>query len=119
VGVILRQIKALGVAATWNNSLLVLNGELRVWVVVLRHNVTPAGASIWLFRRQIRRQADFTMIVRMARNNEDIQDYYLLPGLENTGGRLSLGLRNGTYLDGYRFESLDFLVGLASRVKLS
>jgi len=119
VGVILRQIKALGVTAIWNNSLLVLNGELRVWVVVLRHNVTPAGASIWLFRRQIRRQADFTMVVRMARNNEDIQDYYLLPGLENTGGRISLGLRNGTYLDGYRFESLDFLVGLASRVKLS
>ena len=121
IGVIIRQIERLGANATWNGSkhMLLLNQELRVWVVFIRHNVTHLGASWWLIRRRVQIKPDFTMAVRMARNNEDIQDYYLLPGMENIGGRISFSEQNGIYLDAYRFESLDYLVGLAARVKLS
>ena len=121
IGVIIRQIENLGATATWNRSkqLLLLNQELRVWVIFIRHNLTPTGASWWLARRRVRSKPDFIMAVRMARNNEEIQDYYLLPGLENHGNRISLGERNGIYLDAYRFEQLGGLVDLAARVKFA
>ena len=56
------------------------------------------------------------MAVRMDRTNTAIQDYYLLPGMQKQ--ELRLGEQNGVYLDAYRFQTLDFLVGMAARVKL-
>jgi len=98
---------------------LVLNGELRVWVIFLRHNITPAGSSYWRIRRRVRRQPDLTMAIRMDCNHADIQDFYLLPDLGTTVNRLCLAAQNGVDLDAFRFETLDFLVGMAARAKLS
>jgi len=121
IGVLRRQIERRGATAVWNRSqrTLVLNQELRVWVVLIRHNVTPGGFSHWLLRRHCQIKPDLTMALRMDRNNEGIQDYYLLPGLEQTGERVWLAEQNGIYLDAYRFESLDFLVGMATRTNLA
>jgi hypothetical protein len=60
-----------------------------------------------------------SLAVRMARNNEGIQDYYLLPGLERTPKTMWFAEHNGVCLDGYRFQTPDFLAGMAARVNLS
>ena len=120
---ILRQIEALGAHATWcdRQHLLHLNQELRIGVVFARHSATNHGTSRWVLRWDAKRwgadvRPDLAMAVRMDRTNTGIQDYYLLPGLQKQ--ELRLGEQNGVYLDAYRFQTLDFLVGMAARVKL-
>ena len=54
----------------------------------------------------------------MAEGNHDILDYYLLPSIDITVGKLRLAHDNGVGLDAYRFESLDYLFGMAERVHL-
>jgi len=56
--------------------------------------------------------------VRMAEGNDDVLDYYLLPAIDITVGKLRLADDNGVGLDAYRFESLDYLFGMAERVHL-
>jgi DNA invertase Pin-like site-specific DNA recombinase len=121
VGVIIRRIESLGASATWDqhHRILLVNQELRVWIIFIRHNVTPFGTPSWLIHRRVRVKPDIVMAVRMDRNNAGIQDYYLLPGMENPRMRMCLGEHNGVYLDAYRFPTPDFLVGMAARVKLS
>jgi len=120
MGGIVRQMVRLGATAVWNacQHTLVVNNELRLWVIFVRHNATNFGTSCWLIRRRARIKPDLTMVVRMDRHNECIQDYYLLPRLENPGERFTLARHNGIYLDAYRFQTLDYLVGLAARVRL-
>jgi hypothetical protein len=47
-----------------------------------------------------------------------IRDYYLLPGIDMTCENLRVAEDNGVYLDAYRFETLDYFLGMAARVKL-
>ena len=61
---------------------------------------------------------DITIAVRMDSTNEGIRDYYLLPGIDMTWENLRLAEENGVYLDAYRFETLDYFLGMAKRVKI-
>ena len=85
-----QQIMALGGTAIEDDAtdLLLVNGELRVSVVLCRHTLTPAGTSRWLIRLDAGLKPDLTIAVRMDANNEGIRDYYLLPGLDMTWGKL-------------------------------
>lgn len=56
--------------------------------------------------------------MRLDRNNEKIHDYYLLPKMHYAKRHVYLTERNGIYLDVCRHQNLDFLVGLAARVKM-
>jgi hypothetical protein len=123
---IIRQIESLGATATWDDRshVLHINHELRVDVFFARHCVTDFGSSRWVLRRDAPRgeaaaKPDLTMAVRMDRHNVGIQDYYLLPGMCYSRRRMRLAEQNGVYLDAYRFRTLDFLVGMAARVKFS
>ena len=51
----------------------------------------------------------------MPHGNRFPLDNYLLPRLEMTEPNLQLAESNGLSLDGYRFETLDFLFSLAAR----
>ena len=57
--------------------------------------------------------------VRMDEANGTPRDYYLLPSIDMTVGRLKLAEQNGLSLDAYRFETLDFFYSLASRARIS
>jgi hypothetical protein len=61
---------------------------------------------------------DITIAVRMDATNEGIRDYYLLPGIDMTWENLRMAEDNGVYLDAYRFETLDYFLGMAKRVKI-
>jgi DNA invertase Pin-like site-specific DNA recombinase len=119
---IIRQIESLGATVTWNQQtrVLCLNNELRIGILFARHIVTDFGSSRWVLRWDSERwkpghKPDLTMAVRMDHHNRDIRDYYLLPGKQYTRKKVRLAEQNGVYLDAYRFESLEFLVGMAAR----
>ncbi len=118
---LIQEIECHGATATWSgrSHILHINNELRVSVIFVRHRVTDFGSSRWRIRRRSLVKPDLTMAVRMDHKNERIQDYFLLPAMELTRNGMFLAERNGIYLDAYRFKSLDFLVGMAARVKFS
>ncbi len=61
---------------------------------------------------------DITIAARMNAANEEVRDYYLLPGIDMTWENLRVAEQNGVYLDAYRFETLDYFAGMAERVRL-
>jgi DNA invertase Pin-like site-specific DNA recombinase len=120
VSSVVARIAALGGKAAWDEGLDVLwvNGELRVSIVLCRHITTFAGSSRWLIRLDEKLKPDLTVAVRMDPTNDAVHDYYLLPGIDMTWDTLRVAEENGIYLDAYRFETLDYFVGMAERAKI-
>jgi DNA invertase Pin-like site-specific DNA recombinase len=120
VASVVSQVQGLGATAAWDvkTGLLNLNNELRVSIVLCRHTSTAAGASRWVVRLDADLKPDITIAVRMDATNEGIRDYYLLPGIDMTWENLRMAEDNGVYLDAYRFETLDYFLGMAKRVKI-
>jgi hypothetical protein len=119
VSSVVRQIEGMGAMARWDEKaqLLHLNDELRVSIVLCRHNSTPTGAARWVVRLDSGLKPDITVAVRMDVGNETMRDYYLLPAIDMTWENLRVAEENGIYLDAYRFETLDYFLGMAGRIK--
>ena len=117
---VVRQIEELGAVARLDkeHQIVHLNDELRVSIVLCRHCTTPAGSSQWLVRLDDELKPDITVAVRMDAANAGIRDYYLLPAIDMTWENLRVGEENGIYLDAYRFDTLEYLFGMAQRIKL-
>ena len=120
VASVISRIEALGAAAYWDNQtdLLWLNNELRASIVLCRHTSTAAGSSRWWIRLDAGLKPDITVAVRMDAVNEGVRDYYLLPAVDMTWEHLRVAEHNGIYLDVYRFDTLDYFLGMAERIKL-
>jgi DNA invertase Pin-like site-specific DNA recombinase len=120
VASVIRQVQEVGAVAILDEQtdLLHLNHELRVSIVLCRHITTEGGSSRWLVRLDEGLRPDITIAVRMVATNEGVRDYYLLPGIDMTWENLRLAEENGVYLDAYRFETLDYFLGMARRVKI-
>lgn len=120
VASVISKIENLGAVALMDEQtqLLHLNNELRVSIVLCRHCTTGAGASRWVIRLDEELKPDITVAVRMDATNEGVRDYYLLPAIDMTWENLRVAEENGVYLDAYRFETLDYFLGIAERIKL-
>jgi hypothetical protein len=68
-------------------------------------------------RLDVELDPDLTIAVRMNAPNESPLDYYVLPSLDVHGVRLRIREDNGIFLDGYRYESLDYFFGMAQTVR--
>jgi hypothetical protein len=62
---------------------------------------------------------DITIAVRMDELNRVPRDFYVLPSIDMTFGRLKFAQQNGLALDAYRFDTLDFFYSLASRARIA
>lgn len=120
VASVLRQLQDLGATTAVDDAsaLLHVNNELRVSLVLCRYTTTPGGLSRWLIRLDAGLKPDITIAARMDATNEAIRDYYLLPGIDMTWENLRIAEENGIYLDAYRFDTLDYFLGMAERVRL-
>ena len=120
VASVISKIEVLGAVASWDekSDLLWLNNEMRVSIVLCRHNTTFAGSSRWLIRLDAGLKPDITVAICMDATNVGIRDYYVLPGIDMTWENLRIAEANGIYLDTYRFDTLDYFFGMAERVKL-
>jgi hypothetical protein len=115
---IVRSLEQLGGNVTRDpeTDLLSVNAMLWVSVVIARCRKTDGGSFRWLIRLDEGLTPDLTVAVRMDPANEAALDYYLLPSLDVGAAALRIKEDNGMYLDGYRFDTLDYFFGMAETV---
>jgi hypothetical protein len=99
-------------------DILTINHEFTVSLVLSRCRQTEAGAFRWLIRLESGLKPDITIAIRMDAENREPFDYYLLPSFDLEMGKLTLAEENGVSLDTYRFSTLDYFFGMASRTRI-
>jgi hypothetical protein len=99
-------------------DVLLVNHEYRASVVLTRCIKNEAGSSRWCIRFEHGNHVDITIAARMDEGNSGIKDFYLLPRIDVTLPQLRLAENNGTMLDGYRFDDLNYFFALAERVRV-
>ncbi len=99
-------------------DLLSINGEFTVSMVLARCESTPAGRHTWRVRMDAGLDPDITVAIRLKPSNDEPLDFYLLPRLDFASCRLRLAVHNRFELEGYRFDSLDYLVRMGAQIHL-
>jgi DNA invertase Pin-like site-specific DNA recombinase len=120
VAAVIEHIRQLGGHITCDSTtdLLDINDEFTISIAISRCRQTASGSFRWLVRVDAGLAPDITVVVRMTENNKDALDYYLLPHIDLIFEKLSLSEDNPANLDTYRFNTLDFLFGMAKRMKI-
>lgn len=118
---IIRQLESLGacIRQDEDTDLLIINEEFTASLVLSRCKPTPAGSLRWLIRLDQGLAPDITIAARMDANNAEPSDFYLLPHIDITLPRILLAEENGAYLDTFRFDTLDYFVSMALRVRIT
>ncbi|HAH86230.1 MAG TPA: hypothetical protein DCL60_02545 [Armatimonadetes bacterium] len=101
-----------------DTDLLTINDEFVVSVVVARCVSTRAGNYRRCIRLDTALNPDITVAVRMDAENIRPLDYYILPAIDINGANLKLMEINGLFFDAYRFDTLDYLIGMARRIPI-
>jgi hypothetical protein len=99
-------------------DLLRLNGEFSISLVLARCRGDDSNRRRWKVRFDTSLAPDVTVAVRLDQGNTAPLDYYLLPRLDFGQARLHLAERNAVEFESYRFDSLDYLYGMAERARL-
>ena len=99
-------------------DLLRVNQEFSISIVLARCQTHDDGRHRWKVRFDTSLAPDITVAVRLNQSNQAPLDYYLLPRLDFGLPRISLAEHNGIEFESYRFESLDYLHGMAERSKV-
>jgi DNA invertase Pin-like site-specific DNA recombinase len=99
-------------------DLLRVNEEFDVSLVLARCQYEATGRKRWKIRFDTSLTPDITVAVRLDETNESPLDYYLLPRLDFGQPKLKLADQNPIELESYRFDTLDYLYGMAERSRL-
>ena len=99
-------------------DLLHVNEEFRASIVLARCQTRDSGHHVWKVRFDTGLSPDITVAVRLSADNRSALDYYLLPRLAFGLDRVHLGDNNAVELEGYRFDNLDYLYGMAARSRV-
>lgn len=99
-------------------DLLRLNDEFSVSMVLARCHELESNRHRWKIRFDTSLVPDITVAVRLDQDNSAPLDYYLLPRLDFGQVRLSLADQNPVEFESYRFDTLDYLYGMAERTRL-
>ena len=99
-------------------DLLTVNKEFTVSLVLSRCQHLENGRRRWKVRFDTSLAPDITVAVRLDDSNQSALDYYLLPRLDFGFPRIHLADHNGVEFESYRFDSLDYLYGMARRFRI-
>ncbi len=99
-------------------DLLTVNREFTVSLVLSRCQLLENGRRRWKVRFDTSLTPDITVAVRLDDSNQAALDYYLLPRLDFGQPRIHLADHNGIEFESYRFDSLDYLYGMAERSRI-
>ncbi|HTM81953.1 recombinase family protein [Asticcacaulis sp.] len=102
-----------------DTDLLIVNDEVEASLVICRCTQSAAGQNRWRIQLDASLMPDITIAVRLAANNRDILDYYLIPAIDVEDPTIRLRDNNHIGLDAYRFDELEVFFTLAERVRLS
>lgn len=97
------------------SDLILINDEFHISLALVRCTETANGRLRWTVKLDTGLIPDISIAVRMDRANQEPQDYYVLPSLDLTIGKLRLAEDNAFALDAYRFTSLDAFYSLCRR----
>lgn len=114
---IVDQLRAIGahVDRSEQTDLLTINGEWNVSIVVSRCQITEAGGYRWRVAFDSALAPDVTIAVRMDQANQVARDYYFIPRIDIGAWPQRIAEENDSFIDAYRFDSLEFLSELAGR----
>jgi hypothetical protein len=117
---VITKIEQLGgtVARDGPKGLITINGEFTGSIVIARCLSTRDGAMRWRLRLDTALRPDITIAVRLAPDNEQPIDFYLLPHIDIKALRLRIAQRNAIFLDAYRFDTLDRFCQISARTQL-
>jgi len=115
-----QQVAALGGAIERDpaTDLLWVNREFTASIVLARCHETESGHHRWKVRLDSSLGPDISIAARLDGGNQALRDYYLLPRMDLGLSRISLADQNAAELESYRFETLDYLYGMAARARL-
>lgn len=99
-------------------ELLYVNREFTVSLVLARCQQSESGRRFWKIRLDTGLCPDITVAVRLSPGNEAPLDYYLLPRLDFVQTGIRLREHNAIEFESYRFDTLDYLYGMASHIRL-
>lgn len=99
-------------------DLLQVNHEFTVSLVLARCQTHDNGRNRWKVRFDTSLAPDITVAVRLDQPNQAPLDYYLLPRLDFGQPRISLADQNAIEFESYRFDTLDYLYGMAERTRI-
>ena len=99
-------------------DILRVNDEFNISLVLARCQTPESGHHHWKVRFDTSLAPDITVAVRLDHGNDAALDYYLLPRLDFGQSRVNLGERNAIEFESYRFDTLEYLYGMAERTKL-
>lgn len=99
-------------------DLLRVNYEFSVSLVLARCQTHDNGRNRWKVRFDTSLAPDVTIAVRLDQPNRAPLDYYLLPRLDFGHAGISLADRNAREFESYRFDTLDYLYGMAERSRI-
>lgn len=72
----------------------------------------------WIMRFGRSQRADISLVVRLDGGNETILDYYVFPSSQLLKRAIRFTQYNPVALDAYRFDNLDFLLGLCKKTTI-
>jgi DNA invertase Pin-like site-specific DNA recombinase len=101
------------------SDFLVVNEEVNVSLVICRCSQTQVGQNRWKIQLDAGLMPDITIAIRLAANNRDILDYYLIPAIDVESPHIRLKEQNHLALDAYRFDELEAFFSLTERAALS
>lgn len=99
-------------------DLLRVNSEFSISLVLARCQTTAAGSHRWKIRFDTSLNPDITVAVRLNYENNGTLDYYLLPRLDFGYAGLCLADHNPFEFESFRFDTLDYLIGMAEPYRL-
>jgi hypothetical protein len=99
-------------------DLLTVNNEFTACLVLARCQTHENRRNHWKVRFDTSLLPDITVAVRLDHDNAAALDYYLLPRLDFGQPRIQLADQNSIEFESYRFDTLDYLYGMAERARL-
>ena len=98
--------------------MLYINDELLISVLITKCTPMKSGKLRWKVRFDNSQKADITIVIRMNSQNISPLDFYIIPKIENEYSKMCMTETNNIRLDLYRFDNLDKLLQIITRMKV-
>ncbi len=98
--------------------MLYINDELLISVLITKCTPMKSGKLRWKVRFDNSQKADITIVIRMDSQNISPLDFYIIPKIENEYSKMCMTETNNIRLDLYRFDNLDKLLQIITRIKV-
>ncbi|HHV5104792.1 recombinase family protein [Klebsiella pneumoniae] len=98
--------------------MLYINDDFLISVLITKCTHMKSGKLRWKVRFDNSQKADITIVIRMDSQNISPLDFYIIPKIENEYSKMWMTETNNIRLDLYRFDNLDKLLQIITRMKV-